>query len=168
MRSLFDPGAVSDSLAVPTSHTIQVAASQIHHPILQPIHLDRASHFAGRGGGAGGHYQSGVTRRATTTCLGLGAITSGGAAPKSAAYWGHGLSLQTRVAGQLQRLQPRLELGCDRANCRDARIRSASADAASIELQIAWKEWVVAQAARTAAYDLLAHRQPVAGIATGG
>jgi len=38
---------------------------------------------------------------------------------------------------------------------RDARIRSASADAASIELQIAWKEWEIAQAARTAAYDLL-------------
>ena len=39
---------------------------------------------------------------------------------------------------------------------RDQKRRAASAQAASVELDVAWKEWQVAQEARTAAYDVLA------------
>src|SRR5262249_37506564 len=39
---------------------------------------------------------------------------------------------------------------------RDAKQRAATAQSASVELDIAWKEWQVAQAAKIAAYDVLA------------
>lgn len=39
---------------------------------------------------------------------------------------------------------------------RDARIRAAKSKAASVKLDIAWQEWQVAQAAKTAVYDLAA------------
>ncbi len=43
---------------------------------------------------------------------------------------------------------------------RDARIRAAKSKAASVKLDIAWQEWQIAQAAKTAVYDLAAlHKQ---------
>src|SRR2546422_974324 len=39
---------------------------------------------------------------------------------------------------------------------REHRHRAAAAQAASVDLEIAWKEWQVAQEARTAAYQVLA------------
>jgi outer membrane protein TolC len=38
----------------------------------------------------------------------------------------------------------------------DLKRRAASAEAASVDLDVAWKEWQIAQEARTAAYDVLA------------
>jgi outer membrane protein TolC len=37
---------------------------------------------------------------------------------------------------------------------RDAKVRAGKANAASVDLDIAWQEWQIAQAARTAVYDL--------------
>jgi cobalt-zinc-cadmium efflux system outer membrane protein len=44
----------------------------------------------------------------------------------------------------------------------DAKVRSAQLQACSIELGIAWQEWQVAQAARTAVYDLIALQEQLA------
>jgi outer membrane protein TolC len=38
---------------------------------------------------------------------------------------------------------------------RDAKVRAGQANAASVDLDIAWQEWQIAQAARTAVYDLV-------------
>ena len=112
-----DDGAVDDALAVPDDQTIRVAAGQIRHPLLPPIKLDPSQPLSPDEAAVLAVLSIRSCAPTTTTRFGLGAITSGGTAPKSATHRGHGLSLRTGVAGQLQRLQPGLELGCDRANC---------------------------------------------------
>lgn len=49
-------------------------------------------------------------------------------------------------------------------NPRGAKIRSATAAADAVDLEIAWQEWLVAQAARQAVFDLLAVRQQIAKL----
>ncbi len=47
---------------------------------------------------------------------------------------------------------------------RDERRRAAAANVASVDLQIAWKEWQTAQAAKIAAYDVLALNEQLEGL----
>ena len=152
-----DKKAEEGALASPNFERITVEAAQIHHPLLKPVHIDLSRGFTPE--------ELGVVAvlcnpdlRAIRDERGLARaqVIQAGLLPNPVASYGQdrptGGSDQGTVTGYST------QLGFDLTSLLTYSLRkeAARAQAQAVDLDIAWQEWQVAQAARMAAYHLLA------------
>jgi outer membrane protein TolC len=149
--------AVDRALTTPDAPALRVTASQLRHPILQPVEVNLArglspdeaavvaaicnpqlrAERAQRGVAAAQLLQAGLLPN--PTLAGALDFPYHASPPDNFTAWSIG---------------PEWEITSLIA--RDAKRRAAVATTQAVEMDIAWKEWQVAQEARAAAYDVLA------------
>ncbi len=152
-----DSAPAANSLALPDSSSLRVSAGSIRHPVLAPVTLD---------------FKRGLSPdEAGVLAVLVNPELRAERDQRSAA------AAQLLQAGLLPNPQlsanADLPLGADHADSftaygigadwevtslitLDAKKRAAAANSAAIELDIAWKEWQIAETAKLAAYDVLA------------
>ena len=151
-----DQSAVSQGLMPPTAEFFRIQAKEIKHPILKPIEIDfkkglspddvaimavianpalRAARDQ-RGIASAQLLQAGVLPNPTFT-YSLDIPTAGNTQGTVNAY---GLTLDWSVTSLITR---------------GAKVAAARAQSASVDLDIAWKEWQVSQSAKQHAYGLI-------------
>jgi len=148
---------VARELATPSNDALRVATAQIHHPILGPMALDLSQPISPE--------QAGVIAvilnpelRADRDARKLAAaqLLQAGLLPNPQLTGGIDFAYDTPPPDNFNAYTIGLNWDITALIARDAKRRAATAEAASVDLDVAWKEWQVAQAARTAAYDVLA------------
>lgn len=155
--------SVSDALAAPDQTSISLSAETFQHPIVKPMSIDLARGLSPeqaavlavilnpslraerdrRAQSASQLLQAGILPNPTLTA-GLELPHDN---PPSDSFTGYNLGLDWDVSALITH---------------DAKVRAARAANASVDLDVAWKEWQVAQAAKTAAYDVVALRAALA------
>src|SRR4051812_20981889 len=156
--------AVEQQLAASSDPSaLRVATASLNHPILKPLEVDPArglspeeaavvavianpelrAERAKRGVAAAQLLQAGLLPNPQLTA-GLELPHDNDPADS---FTGYNVGIDWEVPALIAREQNR---------------RAASAEQQSVELDVAWKEWQVAQEARTAAYDVLALEQQLA------
>ena len=148
---------VEQSLAAPDQSAVNVAVDSLRHPIVKPMPIDLSRGLtpdqAGvlavvispalraerdrRAESAAQLLQAGILPNPTLTA-GPEFPYSNGAADS---FTGYSFGLDWEVTALLTR---------------DAKVRAARAQNASVDLDIAWKEWQAAEAAKTGAFDVIA------------
>jgi outer membrane protein TolC len=145
------------ALAAPDMQAVVLEAEKIHHPLLKPVHLDPARGFT----------PEEVAVVAVLTNPGLRAVRDqrglaraqviqAGLLPNPVASFGQdkpvGGATQNTVTGYAA------QLGFDLTSPLTYSLRkeAARAQAQAVDLDVAWQEWQVAQAARMAALHVLA------------
>ena len=153
----YQPKPLSAELAAPDQKSISVAVSELHHPIVKPLPINLASGLTPNQAGVlavvvNPALRAERDRRKVSAAQLLQAgilpnptLTAGVALPysnhPSDSFTGYNVGLDWEVTALLTR---------------DAKVRAARADDASVDLDVAWKEWQSAEAAKTAAYDVAA------------
>ena len=130
---------------------IRVAAGQIRHPLLPPIKLDPSQPLSPDEAAVLAVLVNPELR--AELCwrdVASAQLLQAGLLPNPQLTGGMDFPYERESPDNFNAYNLGLSWDVTALIARDARIRSASADAASIELQIAWKEWEIAQAARTA------------------
>ncbi len=151
------PARVDKVLQAPSEETLRVRASRLHHPLIpavtfdprQGLSPDEAAVMAilinpslravrdQRQAAAAQLLQAGILPNPQFS-YNADFVTGGDTTGTFNAY---GLGLSWNVTSLLTH---------------DAKIDAARAESASVEMDIAWQEWQVAEAAKTAVYDLVA------------
>jgi outer membrane protein TolC len=152
-----DDQAIERELAGPDDNALHVAASELSHPALEPVSLDLArgltpdevavvavvTHPSLRA--ERDQRQIAAAQLLQAGLLPNPQLTAGVELPYNADppddFTGYNVGLDWEVTSLITRDQKR---------------RAASATVASVALDVAWKEWQVAQEARTAAYGVIA------------
>jgi outer membrane protein TolC len=150
------PTTMQSALAAPTPDQIRVEAKSLKHPLLKPVEFDNRDGLTPeqaaimavlanpslrairdqRGLAAAQTIQAGILPNPQ---LGVGFDFPYGGSDEGAVT-AHAISLSWDVTQLISH---------------DAKVRAASAQAASVDLDVAWQEWQIAQAARTAVYDVI-------------
>lgn len=156
--------AVSDRLRPPDWQLVRMKAADLRHPLLRPVKLRRGEGLSPdaaavlavllnpslvaerdrRGIAAAQLLQAGLLPNPQLSAN-LDKVIGGAGAPDAHTAYGFGIGMD---------LQALLQRGAKRA--------AAEANAKSVDLDIAWKEWQVAEAAKLATYQLIADRQQLA------
>jgi outer membrane protein TolC len=147
---------MQSELTPPTTDQIRVAARSIKHPLLKPIEFDNRDGLTPdqaaimavlanpslrsirdqRGLATAQTIQAGILPNPQ---LGVGFDFPNGGDDQGAVT-AHAISLSWDFTQLISH---------------DAKVRAANAEAASVDLDVAWQEWQIAQAARTAVYDVI-------------
>ncbi|MEA2709601.1 MAG: outer membrane protein heavy metal efflux system [Phycisphaerales bacterium] len=152
-----DDDAVARNLATPDAPTLQAKASQLTHPILKPLTIDLA-----RGVSPDEAAVIAVIvnpqLRAERDQRGIAAaqLLQAGLLPNPQLVGGLDIPYDSSPPDNFTGYSIGPEWEITSLITRDARRRAASSVAKSVALDVAWKEWQVAQEARAAAYDVLA------------
>jgi outer membrane protein, heavy metal efflux system len=149
--------AEQQALQPPPADVLRVQASQIHHPILKPVQLhpelgltpDEAAVVAvivnpslrairdHRASAAAATLQAGILPNPQLTYN--ADFVTGGLTDGTVTAYGAGINFDFNSL-----------------IAHDTKVRGAQASAASVDLDVAWQEWQIAEAAKTAVYDLIA------------
>ncbi len=149
--------AVDHSLATPDAQSISVAAGQIHHPILKPMTLDLSQGISpDEAAVVAVIVNPSLRSERDARAISAAQLLQAGLLPNpqltaSAGFPHNSVSPDTFTAYNVG-----LEWEVTSLITRDAKVRSARAGEQSVALDIAWKEWQTAEAAKTAAYDVVA------------
>jgi outer membrane protein TolC len=159
-----DSTSVQRALKPPDERTLQLAAQQLHHPLLQPVQLDfnaglspdtaavlavlinpslRAERDK-RGLAEAQLFQAGILPNPQVS--GNADFVTGGTLTPGLTT-GYGLSLSWDVQALIQR-------GANRS--------AASSQSQSVSLDVAWKEWQTAESAKLAVYQVAADEAELA------
>ena len=150
-------GAVNRDLALPPDDVLRIRGRDIRHPLLQPLALD---------------YRDGLTpdeaavlavlvnpslraerdRRALASAQ----LLTAGILPNPQLSAALDVPTGGKDAGTVNGYNIGLNWDVTALISRGARQAAAAAEAASVDLEVAWQEWQVAQAAKTALFDLVA------------
>ena len=157
------PWAVARDLAVPPDEVLRIRARDIRHPLLQPLALD---------------YRDGLTpdeaavlavlvnpalraerdRRALASAQ----LLTAGILPNPQLSASLDIPTGGNDAGTVNGHSVGLNWDVTSLITRGARQTAAAAEVASVDLEVAWQEWQVAQSARTALFDLVGLQAQVA------
>lgn len=157
-----DSAAERAALAGPDPQRIELEAARIRHPLLQPVHLDLAEGLtpdqaavAAVLGNPGLRAVRDGRRLAEAQVLQAGLLPN----PQFSYEqdWPTGGSSMGAVGAHSAQLEWDLNALWERGLRRQA----ASAQARAVDLGVAWQEWQVAQAARMAAFRVLALEEQV-------
>jgi outer membrane protein TolC len=154
------PAAVESQLAVPPADALRVQASGIRHPILPPVRFDD-------GLGATGITPDQAAVLAVLLNPGLKAerdqrqvaaaqAFAAGILPNPQLNFSEGFPNGGKLANTINEYTLGLSWDITELISHGAKVDAANATAASVDLTVAWQEWQTAQAAKTAAYDLIA------------
>jgi outer membrane protein TolC len=150
-------GTVNDALATPDQNAISVSADRLQHPILKamPINLshplspDQAAVLAVI---VNPSLRAERDRRAQSTAQ----LLQAGILPNPTLTAGLELPYDNASADSFTGYNLGLDWEVSSLITRDTKVRAARSQDASVQLDVAWKEWQTAQAAKTAAYDVIA------------
>jgi outer membrane protein TolC len=146
--------AIDAALSPPAMDVLRVQARSIQHPLLQPLDID------GRNGLSPSEVAilavlANPSLRAVRDERGMAAaqVLQAGLLPNPSLSWTN----EFPFAGPDHLVAYAIGVGWDVGALinRSARIDGAKAQAASVDLDIAWREWQVAQGAKTTAYAIL-------------
>ena len=156
-----DQAAVSGRLAAPNPQAVQVKASQIKHPILKPRNIDFAKGISARDAAIIAVIAN-PALRAERDRLGIAGaqLLQAGILPNPKFSY----SLDVPTGGSDEGSVNAYGLGLDwdiikPLLSRGANVDAARAEKASVSLDIAWKEWQVAESAKLEVYKILMLQQ---------
>ncbi|HEX4053376.1 MAG TPA: TolC family protein [Tepidisphaeraceae bacterium] len=148
--------AVEHSLAPPDRNEIRVAAQSIKHPLLKPVVFDdrqgltpdQAAILA---------VLANPSLRAVRDQRQVAAaqLLQAGILPNPQVSFGEEYPYGGAIQGAVTASDVGLSWDVTQLISHDAKVRAAQAGAASVDLSIAWQEWQIAQAAKTAVYDVV-------------
>jgi outer membrane protein TolC len=149
--------SVEKTLAVPEASKLRVAAKEIKHPILKPIELndgpgitpDQAAILAVL-------MNPGLRAKRDQRQLAAAQLLQAGILPNPQLNFTEDIPIGGSDQGSVNAFAVGLSWDVTSLISHDAKVRAAQAGSASVDLDIAWQEWQTAQAARTAAYDVIA------------
>jgi outer membrane protein TolC len=149
------PSAVQRGLAAPAADQLRVQAQSIKHPLLKPVIFDDRDGLTPD--------QAAImavlvnpSLRAERDQRGLAAaqLLQAGILPNPQVNFGEDYAYGGAVDGAVTASAVGVSWDVTELISHDAKVRAGQANAASVDLDIAWQEWQIAQAARTAVYDL--------------
>jgi len=147
--------AVQRGLAAPAADQLRVQAQSIKHPLLKPVIFDDRDGLTPD--------QAAImavlvnpSLRAARDQRGLAAaqLLQAGILPNPQVNFGEDYPYGGAIDGTVTASAVGVSWDVTQLISRDAKVRAGKANAASVDLDIAWQEWQIAQAARTAVYDL--------------
>jgi outer membrane protein TolC len=149
--------AVDNALAMRDSKVLRVQASALKHPIFQPVELDVERGLSPDEAAilaviVNPSLRAERDQRAISAAQLLGA----GILPNPTLTAGLDFPYDSSPPDNFTAYNVGLEWEITSLITRDAKVRAARATGASVDLDIAWKEWQTAEAAKVAAYDVIA------------
>ena len=155
-----DSARSAGTTAALESQWVRVRARELKHPILQPIELnlshgltpDQAAVLAVI-------LNPALCAARDQRAMGAAQVLAAGILPNPQLTFNEDLPNGGADATSINDYGIGLNWDVTQLITHDAKVRAARSGAASIQLDIAWQEWQVAQAAKTALYDLIALRQ---------
>ena len=149
------PAAVQSGITAPAGDQLRVQAQSIRHPLLKPIDIGIGDGLTPDQAAVIAVIANPSLRSARDRCgLAAAQLLQAGILPNPQVSFGENYPYGGAIAGAVTASQVGLSWDVAELISRDAKIRAAKADAASVDLDIAWQEWQTAQAARAAVYDL--------------
>jgi outer membrane protein TolC len=149
--------AVNANLATPSTNELREQASKIDHPLLKPIAIADLKSITPE--------QAAVIAVLLNPSLRAirderdsaeAQVITAGILPNPQLSFGEDFPHGSSDTKTVNAYALGLNWEVTQLITRDARLRAANAKAASVNLDIAWQEWQIAQAAKTAVYDLAA------------
>jgi len=155
-----DQKAEAQALAPPDMGRVTLEAAQIHHPLLKPVHLDVAKGLT-PDELAVVAVLTNPQLRAVRDQRGLAhaQVIQAGLLPNPVASYGQDKPTGGNDQGTVTAYSTGIGFDLTSLLTYSLRKEAAKREAQAADLDVAWQEWQVAQAARMAAYHLLALRE---------
>lgn len=152
-----DRQAEEKALAPPDMKALAVEAGKIRHPLLQPVHLDPARGFTPEEAGVVAVLTN-PGLRAVRDARGLSRAQAlqAGLLPNPVASFGQDKPVGGATQGTVTGYATQVGFDLTSLLTYSLRKEAAKAQAQAVDLDVAWQEWQVAQAARMAAQHVLA------------
>jgi outer membrane protein TolC len=151
------PAAVEQALSAPDSQALRVEAARLQHPALQSLQINPTRGFTPEEAAVVAVLAN-PDLRAQRDQRGLAAaqLLRAGLLPNPTLVGGIDLPYASSPPDNHTAYTIGPEWEVTSLITREQKRRAAASSADAVELDVAWHEWQVAQAARTAAYDVLA------------
>jgi len=148
---------VRQALATPDAKSLRTAASELKHPILHPVEVDLSRGLSPDEAAVVAVIVN-PQLRAERAQRGVAAaqLLQAGLLPNPQLVGGLDFPYDSSPPDDFTQYSIGPEWEITSLITRDAKRRAAAATKQAVEMEIAWKEWQVAQEARAAAYDVLA------------
>jgi cobalt-zinc-cadmium efflux system outer membrane protein len=154
------PDAIQKAQLNPSQERVRVAAAQMHHPILQPVDVDFDRGLSPEGVAVVAVILNPSLRaERVRRDLGAAQLLQAGLLPNPQLTYNFGLVTGGRAKGTVNPWDIGASWDISALITRNARIAAATAESKSVDLDIAWAEWQLAESAKTAVYDLIALRE---------
>jgi cobalt-zinc-cadmium efflux system outer membrane protein len=158
-----EPEAVARDLAVPADDVLRIRGREIHHPLLHPLVIDFRDGLSPDEAAVLAVLVNPSLRAVRDRrALAAAQLLTAGILPNPQLSAGLDVPTGGKDAGTVNGYNVGLNWDVTALITRGARHAAAAAQAQSVDLEVAWQEWQVAQAARTALFDLVALRAQVA------
>jgi outer membrane protein, heavy metal efflux system len=150
------PDAVQNGLAVPARNQLTVLAKSIQHPILKPVVFDENGLTPDQAAIMAVLINPSLRANRDQRGLASAQVLQAGILPNPQISAGEDFPFGGDDLGAANAWNVGVSWDVAELISRGAHIGAAKANAASVDLDIAWQEWQTAQAARTAVYDQVA------------
>lgn len=161
--SPLDRAAVEKALTPPSPQVLRVQADALKHPILPATKEDLSEGLSPDGAAVVAVLMNPSLRSARSKrSLADAQILQAGILPDPEFSFGHDLPYSPRGQGLIGAFDLGLNWEMTQLISRPARVKAAQAGRAAVDLDIAWQEWEVAQAAKLAVYKLRSQQERLA------
>jgi outer membrane protein TolC len=158
-----DDSAVQHRLAQPSEQQLQVRVNELHHPLLPAMKIDPAKGLTPDEAAVVAVVVNPALRaERDRRDLAQAALVQAGILPNPQISYNYDWVTGGNTAGTVNAYGLGLSWDITSLISYDAKVKSASAAATSVDLDVAWQEWQIAEAAKTAVYDLLSLREQLA------
>ncbi|OYV78492.1 MAG: hypothetical protein B7Z73_19705, partial [Planctomycetia bacterium 21-64-5] len=152
-----DQKAEKQALAPPDMRAVTLEAQAIHHPLLKPVHLDPARGFTPEEVAVVAVLTNPQLKAVRDQRALAGAqVLQAGLLPNPVASFGQDKPTGGNTQGTVTAYTTQLGFDLTSLLTYALRKEAAKAQAQAVDLDVAWQEWQVAQAARMAALHVLA------------
>jgi outer membrane protein TolC len=153
------PDAVGEALQTPDMARIRIAAQEIHHPILKPLDFDDRNGLSPDEAAVLAILANpGLRAVRDQRAIAAGQVLQAGILPNPRLTYFVSIPTGAFPVGTVTEFGGTLLWDLQTLINRGARVDAAEARAEAVDLDIAWQEWQIAQAAKLAAYRLLTLR----------
>jgi cobalt-zinc-cadmium efflux system outer membrane protein len=149
--------SIERSQANPSPQSVRIAAAQIHHPILQPVDVDFDKGLTPEGAAVVAVILNPSLRAERDRAqLGAAQLLEAGLLPNPQLTYNYAFVTGGSVPGTVNPFDIGANWDITALIARNAHVQAATAESESINLDIAWSEWQLAESAKTAVYDVVA------------
>ncbi len=149
--------AVDERLALPNDQALQVRVSELRHPILRPMAIDLTDGISpDEAAVLAVLVNPGLRAERAQHQIEAAQLLQAGLLPNPQLTAGLELPYQSSPPDNFTAYNLGLDWEITALIAHDQKKRAASAALASVNLEIAWKEWQVSQEAKAAAFDVIA------------
>jgi cobalt-zinc-cadmium efflux system outer membrane protein len=155
--------AIEHSLAQPTDHELTVQANQIRNPLLHPVELQPSEGLSPDEAAIMAVVVNPSLRaERDRRNIAQAELLQAGILPNPQLSYNYDWVTGGDTLGTVNAYGLGLNWEITSLITRDPKVKAASAAATAVDLDVAWREWVVAETARMAAYDLYALQSQLA------